>query len=248
MNYAAAQVVESQPREGLPYGLFSSFTFRTSGDDHWQNGIEWEALTCEPAEVMDPDCADPVSVTFSGYATSERGTAPGIVVTGSQKCSVPGGRADLQAQEKATAHLLSREEGAVETSVWTRLAAATGLVTLTGVSSVGAAIAELEQYAGETWGSRSIIHASRKAASLAGDSLHRAGQRLYTNLETQIVAGGGYSASPLTLYVTPALFGYRSPVYPTTLVDPHLNDAYALAQRHYVVGWDPCPIAAITVA
>jgi len=245
MGYAAPQVVEGQPREGLPYGLFSSLTFRTPTDEHWANGVEWEAPPCDPAQLFeDPDCDS--SLTNS-YVTSLRGEAPGIAVSGLYKCGTPGGRADIQSQEKATAHLLTQEEKAVEQHVWARLAADPSLVTLSGATSVQEAVAELEQYAGDTFGFKGVIHAPRKAASLHVD-LHRSGSKLLTNLDTQVVAGGGYDATSLTLYVTPALFGYRSSVFNQTLVDPNLNDAYAIAQRSYVVAWDPCPIAAITVA
>ena len=246
MGYAAPQVVEGQPREGLPYGLFSAFSFRTSADEHWANGIEWEALSCDPAQIFeDPDCDDTLT---NVYSTSQQGSAPSVTVVGSHKCGTPGGRADVQAQEKATTHLLSQEQTAVETHIWGRLAADPALVTLSNAPTLLEAIAELEQYGGDVFKGRFLIHGSRRAISRLGDEVHSMGGKLYTNLDTQLVAGAGYGGgSPnLTLYATPAFFGYRGPVFNQTLVDPKLNDAYALAQRSYVVGWDPCPIAEIT--
>jgi hypothetical protein len=244
VGYAAPQTVNGQPREALPFGLFSSFTFRASPDEHWSNGVVWEALSCDPAQVLEPDCDTPPT---NAYVSGALGDAPGITVSGSYKCGTPGGRADVQAVEKATAHLLTQEEAAVEGHVWERLHAEAQALTPAPKTALEA-VAMLEDYIGVTFGVRSLIHASRGVVTLLGDTLHRNGLRLYTPLETQIVAGAGYSAShPNTLYATPALFGYRSAVYTTTLIDPHTNDAYATAQRQYVVAWDPCPVASVTI-
>jgi hypothetical protein len=50
---------------------------------------------------------------------------------------------------------------------------------------------------------------------------------------------------------SPALFGYRSEVFnssarPGDLLDRAQNNLYAVAERTYVIGFDPCPVVKAT--
>jgi hypothetical protein len=81
-----------------------------------------------------------------------------------------------------------------------------------------------------------------------------------TVLGTPVVAGGGYpgtspagvaaSTGEAWAYATPALLGYRSAIfYPSSrsgdLLDRGVNDLYGVAERSYLVGWDPCDVGAV---
>ena len=357
-NYAPMQAVEGPPREALPYGLFSTFTFRpSSSTERWENGVEWEALACDRADILAPDCLTPPS---NSYASCDRGEAPGFVAVAGQKSGVPGGRADLRTEEQAVARLLATEEVSVERKVWDLLRTDPGVVALTG-ANLDEALALAEQFMGDNYASRGVIHMTRRAASLLGTTkLLPAGARLTTLLGSPVAAGGGYGnplpdvnevqqvavtgaptggsftltyagqttgaiawnanaaavqaalialsnigptdvvvtggpapatafvvtfqgtlagtnvaqmtatpsltggtapsvavttvtggvdnvADPLKIIVSPPVFGYRGTVSTVSLIDPHLNDAYALASRGYTIGWDPCPIASITI-
>ena len=257
MGFAAPQHVEGQPRAGLPFGLFSVLSLRASEDPHWANGIEWEAMTCAPVTALaDPDCETPVELHFDD--TAAIGAAEPFVVYGSAKCGTPGGRPDLDGEERATAHLLAREEAQAEALLWGRALAP--VATDVGPSTAlppEQALAVLEGWLGAVYGSLGVVHGSRTAASLLGSDagVQSSGSRLLTRLGTPVVAGAGYPGSgpggtPAAdgeewLFASPSLFGYRGSVFTTTTLDTRNNDHYALAGRQYAIGFDPCGVAAV---
>jgi hypothetical protein len=257
MSYGPALPVEGQPRQNLPYGLFSALNLRESSDPHWKMGITWRGLTCSPASaISDPDCETEIDKFFRESGVD--GEATPFVVYGSSLCGTPGGRSFETAQEEATAHLLAGEQTQAEFQVWTRLlAASTGLPGSAVSPEVG--LARLEAWLGYAWGSAGVIHAPREVASLLDNNLETKSDRLLTNLGTPVIAGAGYSLyqagdAPATrvMLASPPLFGYRGGIFdssqrPGDLLDRGRNDLYAVAEREYVVGFDPCGVAAIEV-
>lgn len=193
------------------------------------------------------------------------GTASPFTVYGHFTCS-PVGFSPEMAQDRATQHLLAREEARVEQAFWTgdllndpNLAESANDLTPTppGTAvSADAGIAALENFVAGVYGSLGVVHMTRGAASvlLARDRLVQTGSRLTTGLGTPVVAGAGYpGTSPAGadpgvgetwVYVTPALFGYRSEVFTSSnrsgdLFDRATNDLYAVAERTYLLGFDP---------
>lgn len=271
MSFAPAAIVEGQPRTALPYGLFSVLTPRSSGDAHWQNGIEWETLTCEPANgISDPSC-DPV-VPTAGLPKSFEGAglvgdASPFIVYGSYACS-PVGHPVEYAQQRATEHLLAREEARVEQALMTgdlgNGGFAPGATPVGGAGlSVARAVAALEGWIATAYGSLGVIHMTRETAliAVAEDVAVVKGNGLFTAIGTPIVAGAGYSgadpagaapaAGTTNLYATPALLGYRSEPFagaePAAAgFDRSTNDLFAVAERTYVIGFDPCGSAVAT--
>src|SRR6478609_6962944 len=255
-------VVEAKPRVALPFGLFSVLDFRESQDPHWINGIEWQALTCDPALSYDVVCEDPDEDPETARlrlwvedveATGNRGNASAFSVYGFAKCGLPGGRDLQKGEEEATAHLLSREEAEVEAQTWSRMSAEATDLNPAGAVSPSKALAILERWMGSEYGSLGAIHADRGAATLLADHIaNQNGPRLLTKIGTPVVAGAGYpgtspagvlTADVAWVYASPALFGYRGPVYPSDReggFDRGTNDHYAVASRGYVVGFDPC--------
>lgn len=272
MAYAPAVVVEGPARQALPYGLFSVLTPRSSGGDpHWQNGVIWETLTCEPVLGLgDPSCdtgRDTTGIPKQFAASGLPGAATPFAVYGSYTCT-PLGHSPEYAQAQAVAHLLAREEARVEQAIWSGDLDNTGFIT--GATSVGTALslarglAALEQWIATEYGSLGVIHVTRDVALLLlGAQLAVVkGSSLYTALGTPIVAGAGYpGTSPLGaapaagsayLYATPALLGYRSEPFagasPASAgFDRATNDMLAVAERTYVVGWDSCGTAVVSV-
>lgn len=272
MGYAPALVVDGQPRVALPFGLFSVLTPRTSPDAHWQGGIEWETLTCEPAGgIGDPSCVAEPGITglpkeFEGSGTL--GEASPFTVYGTYSCS-PVGHTVEYAQERAVEHLLAREEARAEQALWTGDldnggfapgATAVSASTLT----IAQAVAALEGWIATNYGSLGVIHMTRETATLAiaADVVTVKGNGLYTALGTPVVAGAGYDGSDpdgdapdagtTNIYATPALLGYRSDVFPgaepvASGFDRESNDLFAVAERTYVIGYDPCGTAVANV-
>lgn len=263
MGYAPSQVVEGQPRVGLPFGLFSVLSLRESSDPHWANGITWEAMTCDPVSAIDdPDCNTVITMHFAD--SSNTGVATAFTTYGSYLCGTPGGRTLEQGQESATAHLLAREEAQAEFQVWKRLATYPPTILGGGTAlSVSQALATLENWLGGTYGSLGVIHAPRGAVEAMGKRYAQpSGSRLSTTIGTPVVAGSGYvsgttptggsaaSAGEAWVLASPALFGYRGQVFtssdrPEDLLDTGHNNLYAVAERQYVVGFDPCGVAAV---
>jgi len=258
MGYGPAQVVEAQPRVGLPFGLFSVLALRESGDPHWANGVRWEAVSCEPVTgfedwQVDPSCETDMTKVFRG--SGGVGEAVPFTAVGSYKCGAPGGPAFQQGEEFATADLLAHEQNQVEAFLWSRLAAEATDVNAAGALSPAKALAALEDWVGRNYGSLGVIHGSRGAVSAFDTRVNASGSRLLTKVGTPVVAGGGYpgsspagaapAAGQTWLFASPVLFGYRGAVFTNGALDRTKNDHYALAERQYVVGFDPCGVGAV---
>lgn len=262
---APPQVVTGAPRAPLPYGLFSVLGFR-GGEERWENGVIFEALTCASAGGRGaPDCDPEVDVAglpkdLTG-GNGPEGDASPFTVYGHHTCS-PIGSTFARAQDLANQHLQVREEARVEQALWTgdlgnvpNLSGANGdaaPVNL-GTLSLWRAVSLLEQELAVRYGSLGVIHMSRENASrlMKEGDLVRQGGRLFTALGTPIVAGTGYASDRIV--GTPALFGYRGDVFassnrPGDLLDRGNNDLYAIAERTYLVGFDECALLEVTVA
>lgn len=195
-------------------------------------------------------------------------TASAFTVYGHFTCS-PVGWSQAAAQDMATAHLVAREEGRVEQAFWTgdlnndpKLRGA----TILGGGAVGMArgLALLEEEIAKDYGSLGVIHMTRGTATIyaAMQMLTTSGSRLTTILGTPVVAGGGYDntspdgtaagAGKAWIYSTPAMFGYRTEPFTGSnaggdLFDRRQNLMYAVTERTYLLGFDPCGVHAAEV-
>lgn len=274
MPIAPPALVVGAARLPLPYGLFSSLTFRTDG--RWENGTQFETATCEPADGIGQfDCADdeptaiglPKNLDKNG---GQLGEASPFTVYGHFNCS-PVGFSVLDAENKAIEHLQNREEARVEQALWTgdlgnvpslQDADTTSLTTAATTGAIGLGL--LEDHIAKSYGSLGVIHLTRSLATyLLGDGLlETKGNRLQTLLGTPVVAGAGYPGTGPTgeavtdgqswAFATPALFGFRSEVFlpsnvPGDLFDKKRNDLYAVAERNYLLGFDPCGVGAALI-
>jgi len=269
---APPAVVTGAARAPLPYGLFSVLSPREAGmtADRWENGVTFEALTCEPVMgIGQPQCDPEETVGLPktlDAAGNEIGAASPFTVYGHFSCA-PVGWTPEAAQGRASAHLLAREEARVEQALWTGdLGNTPNLVTDVTVLAGGAAlplgsgIAALENWLATSYGSLGVIHVTRAAALelLRDGYIEARNGRLETVLGTPVVAGAGYDGSGPTApgegqawaYATPALFGYRSEVFTSSslagdLLDRGVNTLYAVAERTYLLGFDPCGHAGV---
>lgn len=260
MAFAPATVVDPIARTALPFGLFSVVTPRPSGNSRWENGVIWEPLTCGPASgIGEVDCVTQEASGLPKQFPEPGGTddATAFTIYGSYECT-PIGHTLEYAQERATEHLIAREEARVEQALWTGDLGNDPNFTqgiMAGPSGPAAvAIAEAERYIATEYGSLGVIHMSRAAATqaLAAMALEVRGTRLFTRLGTPVVAGAGYpSTHPdgtagTWIVATPALMMYRSEIFTATnrpgdLLDMAQNNLFGVAERRYLVGWDECP-------
>jgi len=272
---APAALVTGAPRVALPYGLFSTFTFRPGGD-RWEAGVSFETLTCDEAGGIGSAQCDPMPTVGLpkdlGPNVGGVGEATPFTVYGHWSCQ-PVGYTPATAQGLATDHLLAREEGRVERAFWTGdlgnepyLADEDETTVLAGGTAVSivSALSMLEDYVAGNYGSQGVIHMTRGLAmeAAAMNLLLVVGGRLTTILGTPVAAGGGYPGSAPDgtppgngkswAYVSPAVFGYRSEVFnssstPGDLFDRGHNVLTAIAERTYLLGYDPCGVAGVQV-
>ncbi|QGJ88883.1 hypothetical protein PBI_TEAMOCIL_29 [Microbacterium phage Teamocil] len=249
--------VAAPARTALPYGLGSVLGWRNG--DRFMTGVNWVSITCDPAGGRGGPHCDPEDVVglpkeFTGERTS--GEALPFVVYGHDQCNIAGGNSPEEAQEFATNHLLAREEARAEQALWTgdlgnvpNFSGANGYdapVALGDYATALEALAAVEQGLAERYGSLGVIHMSRYTATILGKHLEKRGGRLYTRgLDTPVVAGSGYPDAQIV--GTGALIGYRGDVItssdrPGDLLDRANNTMYAVAEREYVIGFDPCPV------
>jgi hypothetical protein len=266
MAFAPATVVDPIARVALPYGLFSVATPRPTGENRWINGVVWEPLTCDPASgIGDPECDPPQTETVATGLPKKFPPAAGtddasaFTVYGSYVCS-PAGHTIEWAQQRATEHLLAREEARVEQALWTGDLGntpnfSTGTLQTGAAVPITVAIAMAEQDIAENYGSLGVIHMPRGVAqrALSEEALVTVGTRLFTRLGTPVIAGAGYpEASPITgaaglfIVASPALMMYRSEIFypsdrPGDLLDREHNNLHSVAERNYLLGFDSCP-------
>lgn len=262
MAFAPATVVDPIARTALPFGLLSAVTPRPAGDSRWENGVVWEPLACGPASgIGEVDCetqaASGLPKTFPAPGGTDEATA--FTIYGSYECS-PMGHTLEYAQERATEHLLAREEARAEQALWTGDLGNTPNFSDADTQAGGAlepclALATAEQYIGTNYGSLGVIHVSRLLAQvlLCEEALEVRGTRLFTRLGTPVIAGAGYPGTHPDgvtagewLIATPALMLYRSEIFTATnrpgdLLDRAQNNLFGIAERRYLVGWDECP-------
>src|SRR3546814_7145892 len=202
---APATVVDPIARTALPFGLLSAVTPRPVGNSRWESGVEWEPLACGPASgIGEPDCDPEVPTVGLPKTFPVPGgvdAADAFTIYGSYECS-PMGHTLEYAQERATEHLLAREEARAEQAIWTGDLGNTPNFTEGTDSASGAleprlALAEAEQYIATAYGSLGTIHMPRYVTSiLLGEMLLEVrGTRLYTRLGTPVIAGAGYPGS-----------------------------------------------------
>lgn len=270
MAIAPPQAVTGAVKTPLQFGLFSTFSFRPA--DRWEQGVTWETGTCEPVDGIGSWACDPEDDTLGlpknlTGGPGVGGAASEFTVYGHFTCS-PVGWSPAAAQAQADAHLLLREEARVEQAFWTGDLGNTPSLrgaTVVGTTAVSLqlGLAVLEQYVAEEYGGQGLIHMTRAAASLLADgSLTSNGGRLSTKLGTPVAAGAGYdgsgpageaaTATTEYLYVTPPVFGYRTDPFtssnnPGDLLDRATNDLYAVTERTYLLGFDPCGVAATLI-
>jgi len=265
MAIAPPATTTGATRTALPFGLDSVLTFRESG--RWEAGIQFETLPCDPAGGLGaPGCEEPDGVT-TGIGFPKQidsvgtliGEADPFTVYGHYHCSIPS-LDQATARVRASEHLTTREIARVEQALWTGdlgnspSLASEDTVTLPSAGPA-AALGALEAYIATNYGSLGVIHVDRATATVLISSavVKVTGQRLTTHLGTPVVAGAGYPGTGPSgegsgwAYATPALFGYRSEIFPSDAVDTGHNDMTAVAERTYLVGFDPCGVAAVQI-
>jgi hypothetical protein len=189
------------------------------------------------------------------------GSANAFTVYGTAKCGLDENTAE-DVQAAAEQVLANYEEAAAEKRLWQTFDDTA--TVLTGSTDPVLALARLEQYIADEYGSKGVIHMSRRAGSVYASRLYIAanGTQMQTRLGTPVVVGSGYpgtgvagaapAANEQFIAATPAMLGYRSQVIlpfnnPGDLMARGTNDMFGIAERNYLIGYDPCGVAMASV-
>lgn len=261
---APRQTVTGPARVPAPYGLFSVLQFRESLDRHWEaGGVQWQSIDGSvDLGVVGAPQANPADTaglpkTFSRTITIDESEV--FTLYGQQKITPGPGWNQETASERARELLTTLEERTVEKVISGQLGYLVKNLDNGAAGTVGAAsnlvevVAILEDWLGDHYGSRGIIHLSRSNAviGLSHDNvLETRGNGLFTKLGTPVVAGSGY-ANDVAFGSSP-LAGYRSDIFDNVgpsynLLDKNNNDLYAIAERTYSIGFEGLALARVTI-
>jgi predicted RNase H-like HicB family nuclease len=240
MAYGAPTVVDRPTRTQIPYGLFSVVDFRTdTTGGRWENGIEWDALTCSPASgIGDPLCLPSGMETTSASGLPKTpsidggiGEASRFTVYHLNECS-PVGNTPEQAMADAQTALLLTEQARVEQALWLGdlgnepnfQQAEVLTISQTNPAYVLGAV---EQAVRDRYGALGVIHVGLIGAAVLRehDLIERIGSRYYTYAGTPLVIGTGYeevtggptlgaaTSGSVWMVGSSAIIGYRSEVF-----------------------------------
>jgi len=272
MTVSPVATVAGATRQPLPYGLFSVLTFREGdGSPRWLNNIDFESLDCtDLGGTSGPACVgEPTGFPRTFTSAYADGEASAFTIYGTHVCS-PIGQSFTESEQFALERLYAFEERRVEQAFWTGDLGNTPSLQDAGTTTLATGTAQdpavglgmLEQFIAETYGALGTIHMTRQAATYLEDHLNGSGRVLTTKLGTPVVAGSGYpgtgpagqavTGAAQWIYATPALFGHRTSAAVTTgrpgdLLDRAVNDLYSVAERSYLLGFDPCGVAAVLI-
>nr|DAK24348.1 MAG TPA: hypothetical protein [Caudoviricetes sp.] len=252
---APKQRVQAPATRPLNGGLFSQFAPIESDDHQWKNGVTWEDVAAADIGTIGQfDCTPgatpglPKDLTKPGCKPVE--SMPPLTVYATVKCSLLEHTPE-EAMALATARLARYEEYAVEDALWNgvkgsgpALSKVQTLKNSGGTAAIEGAWQAFEKY-GHSIGVAPVFHIPRRAAALACARLYvetGPGGTYVTRFGTPVVAGDGYADTP-TFASTGPIVIYRSPVFSSTTRDGGMNlgknDLVAVAERTYVIAFDP---------
>lgn len=236
-----------------PFGLFSVAPAATPADGHWTAGVWWLSAACNSAGVTHGPCNvdSPVPAKSVNVECGVVG-APSFTVYARSDASM-GGMPVAQRFAAARNLLLAGEQYAVEQMLWQMLLDATP--SADGVAAdINEAVAMAEGLISDNYGGPPVLHMSRYSATMAYLVLHSEGTRLMSVLGSNVVAGGGYTPSPvatgpaLDVVASGALVVVRGPVEDLgEAYDTDTNQISAVVERTYAIGWD-CTAVRVHVA
>lgn len=215
--FSGGGILVKSPRctDPAKYGLLSSVTPFTPGDDHWQaSGIQWEDDLCgDGTQTFLDNCPPASGFTKPAERNLDFCASDPFLAIGSFNCS-PVGRPAGEAFEIARRRLLAWEGRQVEKTLWTGITANGNVnpsfafgndecsITPVDINAAGAvnpvaAIALLESALGDETACGGLIHvpANVVAYLAANKQIEVQGDNIYSPSGYQIVAGQGYVGS-----------------------------------------------------
>ncbi len=258
-----------------PYGLLSVAQTIEDGDDHLSMGVEYETVGCGATHATLGECyeaaAENEAMGGGDLTEAERQaliTGDPFAVYALETCTLVGSGGAAAAEDRARRILANGEGRGIEEGFEAQLLAqADDLTPVVGepLSPLNA-LAVLEEYAADNYGSSPTIHLPVGAVTHLGMHHLTARSNRLETLQGALVAGGAGYGRTLALgvdgagaeapagsrwaFVTGAVVVRRGPVEESGLVLDHARPAsnvyHALAQRPVVVTSE-CLAAAVLV-
>lgn len=251
------------------YGLFSVVNFLMNDDrPYWEaGGITWEAFKALLGAVGEAGSTTGIPKdTTSDDRWFDEPTASPFSVYGSFTAT-PIGLGNLaEIQARALDLLLAGEQARVEYELWTgtsggkpNLANNDGDSAAPAPTNLGSStnpvewVAMAEEFLANTYGNQGVIHMNRANAirARAARAIEPKGSVMLTAAGTPVVVGTGYGSD--LVKASPAILGMRSEVFYSQNradagdgLDVKQNNYYALAERTYLLGFDPTGVGTIT--
>jgi hypothetical protein len=222
----AARVLVAPPvRTPLPYGLLSAAQMPSDSDSHWQNGVQYQPDSCEPAKITTTDCPTPPADKLPTMPMGIQAANPFTVYT-MPLCS-PIGYID-EARTRAVAALTSGEARAVEREFWTGEFGTLPNLTVTGAAVTGldgaieqcasttvsgspvspvVGLALLEEALSACYGNEGVIHITPAVLTFlrTNGSITVDGARLRSPNGHLVAAGAGYPGTGPDDVLTPGV-------------------------------------------
>jgi hypothetical protein len=237
-----------------PYNLLDTISAERLPEHGGMAGVTYETDFCGVARAWVNPCADPgvlEKVADDGINYTDGEPIPLYHLS---SCRLVGSE-DREARALRALDLGASR--ALETGFASVIGAAATNITGGTAHTVRVALARLEQFAGENYGGRPVIHMTRHMATLAASvSLIRiVGDHLETYLGSLVIAGAGYAdaqqpVAPVAgsnwMYATGEVHVWEGQTLTTPVVlnQPYDNEYYVLAERVYVPTFE-CFAAAV---
>jgi hypothetical protein len=237
------------------YGLLDTVP-PTKGTERIGMGVEYQPDFCGPARAFTPPCDPPgTKVAEDGLLTVIGEPVP---IYHLFQCRLVGSD-DIEGRARRSLDLGASR--AVEQGFWEVMG--TGATDVTGGTGtpldVVVGLAALEDYAGDNYGGRAVIHMTRGMAVrlVARGAIERVGDHLETGVGSLVVAGAGYGGGSLPsapaagadwMFATGAVSIWEDKTIVSGVVQkvPYDNEFNALAERMYVPTYE-CFNAAVEV-
>lgn len=244
-------IVEPPVRTAPAYGLWSVLNFRTTTDDHWQaGGVAWEDIGCAALppplrQGCNPEESEGFPKDFDAGGPDLVEAQPPFTVYATYRCR-SAGRPVSDAQRFADRRLLAGEEQAVCDQL---IAMITDRVAEEpDPTDPAVAVGGLELVVARAGGL--LIMDRLTAATLSALHLLAAdGGRMVTGQGTPVVLSATETDPPGLILSVGPMVAYRSEIFTSSnrvgdLLDRGVNELTAIAERTYLLGWDPCGLGA----
>lgn len=247
-------VVDAPDVPALRGHLLDVATIVDEPDPHARSGVRYTTVNCEPAGLAPGQCCEAVVTDDEKqYANPTEVCGEPFTVYKGIGCDIAGEPYDQLARDA-----LERGEAKAAEDAFYQLFLAGAPQLTTEAVCPALALGLLEQYAGQNYTGRPVIHTTRLGATVLGGldlAIPGIDSMLTTPLGSPIAAASGWTAGPdgtepdtgdFWMYATGAVVAHRSPIEVFEGRDTNTNQSLAIAERAWSITAE-CFVVAVQV-